>query len=574
MIRRLLFVLVAAAGIVCSQQPGGDADYFGVWWRGGPDAARLVKRCPWIKGVFVAIQWKNLEPADNQFDWKLFDETFARYADAGLSIQFMVWVGPHSPRWIYAAGIPEVKTTTTLNPHGKPRTDTYPFYLDENYKRFYHRMIRAVAAHIDTLPPAIRKKVVCVQTAEGTTGDEGGYKGEPLDERYVLPEEQWRAFKFETWKLFDSLYRPKSPAIHILTNSGNARQYFDWLQENMPDWWRKAGNPGHGFQLNNEKDMLAWFDPLINHPESGVLVRARSEMDEMFKGWFQEAPVWNMYWLNLWGLHFGLDIFQHETEAFENPAFAEGFRFYAKYGGRKNAATSPGAFCALHDGLDAADFSRFPAAKFGGGKLRGTKEEEAQGLQRTLNIVKAFAAYGAKQGDPAKAMTVVMQNRSAAKMNDVGWNIESGNYERYMTQSEPNETSQGYWRQGPKDQGYGRFARGFDVKSGKNSMYFDIAERFFGGKPLAARYPVSLRVVYLDAGTGSWTLQYDSATDPHKTAIGVTKTNSGRWEEISVTLRDAWFGKRGPKGADFVLVNTSSDNTLFHLVEVTRVSPE
>jgi hypothetical protein len=140
--------------------------------------------------------------------------------------------------------------------------------------------------------------------------------------------------------------------------------------------------------------MLAWFDPLINHPESGVLVPRAQRWMRCSRGWFQEAPVWNMYWLNLWGLHFGLDIFQHETEAFENPAFAEGFRFYAKYGGRKNAATSPGAFCALHDGLDAADFSRFPAAEFGGGKLLGTKEEQAQGLQRTLNIVKAFAAYG------------------------------------------------------------------------------------------------------------------------------------------------------------------------------------
>src|SRR5215471_9897694 len=73
MIRRLFFVLAAAAGIACSQQPGGDAGYFGVWWRGGANAASLTKRCPWIKGVFVAIQWKNLEPADNQFDWKSFD---------------------------------------------------------------------------------------------------------------------------------------------------------------------------------------------------------------------------------------------------------------------------------------------------------------------------------------------------------------------------------------------------------------------------------------------------------------------------------------------------------------------
>ena len=70
----------------------------------------------------------------------------------------------------------------------------------------------------------------------------------------------------------------------------------------MPNWWRKAGNHGHGYQLNNERDMMAFFDPLINHPESGTLLRARSEMDEMFKGWFQEAPVWNAYWLNLWAL--------------------------------------------------------------------------------------------------------------------------------------------------------------------------------------------------------------------------------------------------------------------------------
>ena len=541
---------------------------FGVWWRGGPDAAAIKKQAPWIKGVFAAIKWRDLEPADHQFDWKLFESTLADYANAGLYIQFMIHVGPDSPEWIYAAGVPRVKTSPTLNPRGKPHFSTFPFYLNENYKRYYHRMIREVAKHVDQLPVAVRAKVICIQTAEGATGDEGGYKGQPLDQRYTLPEERWRAFKFETWKLFDELYRDKKPKIHVLTNSGNQGQYDEWLRRNMPHWWRKAGNPGHGYQLNHEKDMLAFLSPLINHPESGTLIRARSEMDEMFKGWFQEAPVWNMYWLNLWGLHFGLDIFQHQTEAIENRAFHEGFIFYSRYGGQKDAAKSPGAWCALHDGLDAGDFGRFPASEFGAGKFRG--EDRAGGLQRTLNIAKAFARYGAAQGDPEKAMAAVMQNRSAQRMNDVGWNIEAGNYQRYLHQYDPDGTSQGYWRVGPKDQPYGRFARGFDTASGKNTMYFDVVDRFFGGKALAGAYPVRVRVIYFDSGRGSWALRYDAVKSREKTALTVQNTDTGRWKEVSATLPDALFGNRCAHSTDLMLVNTSRENTLFHLIEVLR----
>jgi hypothetical protein len=485
----------------------------------------------------------------------------------------MVWVGPDSPRWLYDSGVPEVRTTQTLNPHGKPHWTSYPFYLSPAYKTYYHRMIRAVAEHVDRLPADVRARIVCLQTAEGTTGDEGGYKGEPLAPQYELPDEQWRAFKYETWKLFDSLYRPKSPTIHLLINSGNNGQYDKWLNENLPDAWRKAGNPGHGYQLNNETMMMAFFDPLINHPESPRFLRVRSEMDEMFKGWFQQEPLWNMYWLNLWGLHFGLDIFQHETSAFENRAFDEGFRFYAKYGGRKDASTSPGAFCALHDGLDAADFERFPAARFGPGSLRGNPADVAQGLQRTLKIAGAFAQYGAEQGDPEKGMKVVMQNRDARKMNDVGWNIERGNYQRYLRQWNPNETSQGYWRQGPHDQPYGRFARGFDSAAGKTALYFDIDDRFFGGKPLAGAYPVTVRVIYLDRGEGSFAVKYDAVAQPEKTAVEVKKAGSGRWKIAEFRIADGNFANRCPHSTDLVIAKLSGSDTIFHLLEVTREKP-
>ena len=121
---------------------------------------------------------------------------------------------------------------------------------------------------------------------------------------------------------------------------------------------------------------------------------------------------------------------------------------------------------------------------------------------------------------------------------------------------------------GPKDQPYGRFARGFDVAGGKNAMYFALADRFFGKRAAGAR-PVEARVVYFDSGRGSWALKYDAAGG-EKTALEIRKTDSGRWKEARVKLADAYLGHRCPHGTDLVLVNTSKENTLFHMVELAR----
>src|SRR5512142_3185178 len=68
---------------------------FGVWCTGGAGAADLKKRAPWVKGVFATFKWSELEPGDGRFDWKMFESALNSYADAGLYILLMVWVGPH-----------------------------------------------------------------------------------------------------------------------------------------------------------------------------------------------------------------------------------------------------------------------------------------------------------------------------------------------------------------------------------------------------------------------------------------------------------------------------------------------
>jgi hypothetical protein len=161
--------------------------------------------------------------------------------------------------------------------------------------------------------------------------------------------------------------------------------------------------------------------------------------------------------------------------------------------------------------------------------------------------------------------------------NDAGWQIFRGNYERFLHQIDPDETSAGWWRVGGEVTAstpiYSRFARGFDHSHGKDALYFDIKDGFFSGKPLGGRYPVTVRVVYYDKGSGRWALEYDAVGDPKKTAYVVTKTDSGTWKDRTVTLSDAYFGNRGPRGADLALVNTDAEDDVFHMIEATRESP-
>jgi hypothetical protein len=573
-----ILVLTTMIGLLKSgsafAEPREERDFFGIWCmdRGKVEPAELKGQYPWLKGAFIMLKWSQLEPQPGQFDWSYFDAAMVRDARAGLYVLFLVWAGPASPDWLYQEGVPIVKTGGKGHPSPKPH-DTFPFYLDPKYKECYHRMMRAVAAHVDTLPADVRKQIVCIQSAEGSTGDQGAYKGKPSEDKFAITPEQWSAFKQEAWLLLDNLYRTKQPAIHLLINVGTRDEITEgdsaWLLQHLPDAYRKATGPCQMYQMSDELRRFHCCDPLFNEldAQGNVCTRCRGELSLVDDPWFQEAAAWNMYWLNLWNLHFGVDMFMQRAAVFEQRQYEEGLVFFSRYAGHKDPATSPGAWCALRDGLDAADHERFPDDKFGKGeKAKGDDDAEA-GVQRGRRIVDAFAAYGAVQGDPEG-----IAQRAPKALNDAGWNIWRGNYERYLVQREPNATSQGYWRVGPKDQPYGRFARGFDSQSGKNILFFDILDRFFQDKPLNAAYPVKVRVVYFDKGNGTWELQYDAVSGV-RTGLKVQNTDTGRWKDVVAELKDGYFGNRCPKSSDLMLVNTGQQNTLFHMVEVMRELP-
>jgi hypothetical protein len=441
-----------------------------------------------------------------------------------------------------------VITNRNVNALGQ-KTDgqkEYPYYLHPEYKKRFMGLIDAFGKYVSALPPALRARIVFVQCAEGSTGDGQPYKGKPLDQKYAISDEVWNDFRLEAWQR----YRDAVPGIPILVNSdANGGLETQWLLENMDVIALKQGMFSHGFQVSDNGERLAKFQALeAAAKQRGKLVLTRGEMDgELFEmGWSKRNIPQALYWSGIFATHCRLDIWNVPHQALKDRANWPAGAFFNKYAGHKDPATAPAAFCALRDGLDASDFNRFPAAEFGG--KPGQKKE----VDRYLRITKAYASYGALMADPEKAIGGGMINRKSSGPNDVGWDILSGNYSRFLTQIEPGSGDVGRWN--IDESIYGRFGRAFEHQSGKKLLRFRLDPGF-------AAKQVKVRVTYLDQGTGSWSVGLPGKDG----ATRIQNTNSGEWRTQVVSLSGV---------TELVLNYESGDNTLFHLIEVERAASD
>ena len=537
-----LFAAVATGG-AAEAKPGYGISSWAGWKPGQISQAE----CPELRSVPLILKWDSLEPASGRY---AFAEELGRPLQAaqegGLYITLMIWVGPAAPEWIYQNGVPRVITNRSVNALGQ-KTDgqkEYPYYLHPEYKKRFMGLIDAFGKYVSALPPALRARIVFVQCAEGSTGDGQPYKGKPLEQKYAISDEVWNDFRLAAWKR----YRDAVPGIPILVNSdANGGLETQWLLENMDVIALKQGMFSHGFQVSDNGERLAKFQALeAAAKQRGKLVLTRGEMDgELFEmGWSKRNIPQALYWSGIFATHCRLDIWNVPYQALKDRANWPAGAFFNKYAGHKDPATAPAAFCALRDGLDASDFNRFPAAEFGG--KPGQKKE----VDRYLRITKAYASYGALMADPEKAIGGGMINRKSSGPNDVGWDILSGNYSRFLTQIEPGSGDVGRWN--IDESIYGRFGRAFEHQSGKKQLRFQLDPRF-------AAKQVKVSVTYLDQGTGSWSIGIPGKEG----ATRIQNTNSRDWRTQVVSLSGV---------TELVLNYETGDNTLFHLIEVERAA--
>ena len=547
---------------------GLDRLAYGVWDREG---GHSVSDYPYTRGQEYAAEWTTVNPGRNIFNWTALDATLqlAYEQNQKTFIKIQPVSSTTVPPWIFSAGVPQIVTPGL----------TYGYPLDPEYKLYLSEMVVALGKHLrEEIPTQLRDTVALVRVDTGATGDEGPY--DPPDAsyvraRYYITKEstEWRNFRLWLFGQYDQAFQHgNGPTVPLIFQDIEAPEYQkeqDWVRANVTaGFGAKYGGQVRGHHLSESRTVPEAFKSMA--VDSSLKFFSVNEMDQTWKKpYFQLNLPLSFYWSAAEQLNAGLGIWDWSGTALEGAA-ANGFEsaatFFNTWAAELDPPTARGGFCIFHEGLDSSDTLKFPETAAYGGNA------DINNTARYTAISAAYAKQGAQMDDlNAATWGQVLQRSDQNGFNDAGWKIWSGNYERFVTQINPDNTSLGLWRvRGaltPSSHPFDRFARRFDSATGKNAMYFDVNDRL---TPTPGQ-SVELSVTYLDSGTGQFALKYDAVGNSQKTAFTVTKSNSNTWKTQTVVVTDWAFGNSGSNGSDLMLSNVDSENDIFHSIEVVKL---
>ncbi|MGK7899006.1 MAG: hypothetical protein AB4372_36675 [Xenococcus sp. (in: cyanobacteria)] len=591
----------------------------GVWDRSSYDkdpSLTNLRKEPFLKGLRISPRWATLEPERGNYKWEFIDEAAKKAAQEGKYFYFQLLVGPDSPHWIYGAGgagVPLVEIEAKKEAKKHKEELKWPYYPDKEgkYVEYLTTTIAAIADHMFGKKWAEwLDRLLFIQVATGSTGDEAPYKGQAKRDEYKLDDkdEKWHKYRMTIFNAYaEEFQKPKrKKSIPLLFNKidtenveieddQNVEDYIkyyreagDWAKKNVDYLGLKGSVLPRGYHLTEMGDFIDKFRPYPLDPKKPFIL-TRAEMDQTWKRpYFQLNLPMNMYWAMLNALHGGLcvwDVSKDILDPQENKHLDEiipTFEFFNKYAGDLFPESAKGAFIAFHKGLDSSDTDAYPEDKFGGANDDLNKKNK----KRYRKICKEYERFGAQMDHPNGATLGQVQQRKEKDglkgFNDCGWKIPRGNYERFITQIEPDVTDVPLWRiDGPlksKSPIYSRFARGFCAKEGKNRIYLRVNEKFYSVKEGEEPTKIKIKLMYFDKGRGSFSIKYDSIDNPEKTAYTVKKGNTGKWLPLKdekgkdILLKDAAFKKRGEKSSDISLVSIDGEDSIFHMLEIEKMN--
>ena len=571
----LLFMvsLGIGANTIQAQKVAVPINCYGVWDRGEGIEDYSDPKADFVLGIEVMSKWAEVQPkGPNDFDFSAFQNTLDKAAKFNKIVKISINVGPESPMWLYENGVPLVHVKSN-KPKNAKYENTYPYYLSEKHKQYYFALIKQFSLFLRNQPKNKFDCIAFVQVKTGSTGDEEPYKGEPVDNKFAIGKLEWEKFRIESFVQFKKCFNdvPSRQIVLIFNNVDTVKQpiAFNWVMNTIDPkigFGIKGGSYNRGHHLTGEQSFKEKWVPYLVNPK-GMKLFSAAEMDQSW-----QHPIFTVntelgfYWSALSGLNTGLSSYNCSKGAIryamDHKEIRDIFKMYNKYAQQVYPTTATVAYSVFHEGLNAADTIKFPEKTFGNAKIKN--------LDRYINICKVYASKGARLDDSNALITgQVNQRERQTGYNDVGWDIAEGNYERFLTQINADQTSVGLYRvRGTIDKNsskYDRFARSFENASGKNTMYFKFDDELFvNGKPKNLKFTIT----WLDKNVAStWALRYNNGKQI-KTAIEVKGNGDSKWKSVTVDVADMQLNHTGELKSDFILVNTDKVDDIFNGIEV------
>lgn len=570
----LIILFFSLTNIVFAQKVAVPVTSFGVWDRGDGIDDYADPQFDYVLGIEAGAGWNAIQPVSpDAFDFSDLQKSIDKAYKFKKLVKVSINVGPDSPKWLYENGVPLVKVIDN-KPGKHDKWPDYPYYMNENYKKYYHELIRQFSLFLRNQPEDKFKCIAFVQVKTGSTGDEEPYKGRPEDDKYSISKDEWLTFRFDAFNTFKKYFNDVTDHQITLTfnrvDPEKQPEEFNWVMTKLNPsigFGIKGGAYNRGHHLSGENTYKTnWYKYLVN--PKGLKLFSASEMDQSWrKGYFTINYEVGFYWAVVSGLNVGLsstNLSRGAVEyAMEHPEIREIYKMYNKYAQQVYPSTAKYAYSILHEGLNSANTVKFPESIYG--------EAKEKNLDRYTKICKAYESRGARMDDLKAAATGQVNQRDYQKgYNDAGWDIPDGNYERFLTQLKPEETSIGLFRVrgeiNKSSSRYDRFARSFENATKKNTMYFQFDEELF-----AASKPDTLKfkITWLDKNAGStWELRYNYGKKSFKSALKVKGVGDYKWKTETITIKSPIVNGKGKFGSDFMLVNTDKKDDIFNGIEV------
>lgn len=546
--------------------------YYGTWDRGGFIDDYGDPKYDYVKGIEVNIKWNQVQPTvDGGYDFSKFKKALVNAASHNLLVKMSINVGPEAPAWIYENGVPLVDVKSN-----KPKNDNLtncPDYLHHVYKKYYFKLIEDFSLFLRSQPKELFESIGFVQVKTGATGDEEPFKGEPKDKDFEISKKEWQDFRLEAFETYKKYFNDVPDRRIVLTfNNVDEKKYpeaYNWVMDKInPEvgFGIKGGAYNRGHHLTGELSFKEQWLPYLVNPK-GMKLFSASEMDQSWR-----KPIFNInrelgfYWAAWSGINTGVSSTNVSVSAVKysnsHPKIRDIFKMFNTYAQQVYPAKATAAASVFHEGLNSMNVKKFPENIYG--------KASKGNLERYTAICKAYAKRGAKMDDlNAASAGQVRQREAQTGYNDAGWDIEEGNYERFLTQIEPDSTSIGLFRVrgelNKKSSKYDRFARSFENATGKNTMYFKFHDEMFANsKPKNLIFTIT----WLDKHKGStWALKYNNGKKI-TTALGLKGQGDNIWKSVKVEVSDMLLDHSGALNSDFTLVNTDEMDDVFNGIEV------
>ena len=568
---------------------------YGIWCLGENINPTLYNR---FKSAFRGFRFRkphaDFEPTRGTFDNTTWTDDVATVIADGkyVIVQSIPGPDPNTPAWEY--GSPDLVPRITTD------RGVYPYGQSSAYKARLLNMWTKMKDWIAALDANDEPYVIVFQSAELSTGDPGTTKGtitgvtvngitQNNPSSYLISDQEWKTVKrTELWPTFYTNVISNLPYCKPAINVGSDGTDFEWAKANMPGAWFKIGYPTHNYNIPGEVWQKAMIDDCLNSADDENRFFAEFEGVTNL-AWFQKAPKANLRTIIVSACAHGMDIVNISLSKM-NDIFGTDLSLMVwanRFLGYRRAEQTDEGFCVFRQVIDIAadDYPAVPLSTYpliNPASINSYNSQVAK-INNNANLSDTEKIYGITKVkiqyvNPARvtALRALYPNASYLPLdqdqdhnsyeNDFGMDMIPGSYSKFVSVINQVTTTKPYWRQGPVNDYKSRNGLGFDTANGKNKIYLTTELTATGN------YQVSINVIYLNRGTGVFSLRYHNGTV--ETIAGlVTCTDTGQYVTHVFTIPNFNGAAALANGAKFILQHESgSDTMVFDSVEFKRIA--